>query len=79
MTRNEIIVGLDDSPSGRAALSWAVRQAVLADSLLRAIHVLDWPYGAAADSGVNASQPSHDEIDEKQRTRNWSDQSATIA
>jgi hypothetical protein len=37
MTRNEIIVGLDDSPSGRAALSWAARQAVLAESLLRAI------------------------------------------
>jgi hypothetical protein len=37
MTRNEIIVGLDDSPSGRAALSWAARQAVLGESLLRAI------------------------------------------
>jgi nucleotide-binding universal stress UspA family protein len=68
MTRNEIIVGLDDSPSGRAALSWAARQAVLADSLLRAIHVLDWPYGVATDSGVNASQRSHDEIDESYRS-----------
>jgi nucleotide-binding universal stress UspA family protein len=68
MTRNEIIVGLDDSPSGRAALIWAARQAVLADSLLRAIHVLDWPYGVATDPEVNPSQPSHDEIDESYRS-----------
>jgi hypothetical protein len=60
MTRNEINVGLDDSPSGRAALSWAARQAVLAESLLRAIHVLDWPCGVATDPEVNMSQPSQD-------------------
>ncbi|HEU4909536.1 MAG TPA: universal stress protein [Propionibacteriaceae bacterium] len=67
MTRNEIIVGLDDSPSGRAALRWAARQAVLAGSLLRAIHVLDWPYGSATDPEGNTSQPSHAEIDESYR------------
>ena len=68
MTRNEINVGLDDSPSGRAALSWAARQAVLAESLLRAIHVLDWPYGLATDPEVNMSQPSQDEIDDSYRS-----------
>jgi nucleotide-binding universal stress UspA family protein len=40
MTRNQIIVGLDDSPSGRAALRWATQHALLAGSVLRAIHVL---------------------------------------
>jgi nucleotide-binding universal stress UspA family protein len=68
MTRNEIIVGLDDSPSSRAALRWAARQAVLAETPLRAIHVLDWPYGLAADPEANTTQPSHDEIDESYRS-----------
>jgi nucleotide-binding universal stress UspA family protein len=46
MTRNEIVVGLDDSPSGKAALSWAAEQAIRTHTVLRAVHVLDWPYGA---------------------------------
>ena len=29
MTRNHIIVGLDDSPSGRATLRWATQHALL--------------------------------------------------
>ena len=41
MTRDHIIVGLDDSPSGRAVLRWAAQHALLAGSVLRAIHVLD--------------------------------------
>lgn len=45
MTRNEIVVGLDDSPSGKAALCWAAEQAIRTHTILRAIHVLDWPYG----------------------------------
>ena len=28
MIRSEIVVGLDDSPSGRAALCWAAEQAI---------------------------------------------------
>jgi nucleotide-binding universal stress UspA family protein len=51
MTRNEIVVGLDDSPSGKAALSWAAEYAMRTQTVLRAVHVLDWPYGpSAADS-----------------------------
>jgi nucleotide-binding universal stress UspA family protein len=46
MTRNEIVVGLDDSPSGKAALSWAAEHAIRTQTVLRAVHVLDWPYGA---------------------------------
>jgi nucleotide-binding universal stress UspA family protein len=45
MTQNEIIVGLDDSPSGKAALRWAADQAIRRQAVLRAIHVLGWPYG----------------------------------
>src|SRR5688572_2416465 len=45
MTHNEIVVGLDDSPSGRAALRWAADQAIRRQAVLRAIHVLGWPYG----------------------------------
>ncbi len=40
-----IVVGLDESPSSRAALEWAASQARLTGSVLRAVHVLDWPYG----------------------------------
>jgi nucleotide-binding universal stress UspA family protein len=47
MTRNEIVVGLDDSPSSKAALSWAAEQAIRTHTVLRAVHALDWPYGAA--------------------------------
>jgi nucleotide-binding universal stress UspA family protein len=53
MTRNEIVVGLDDSPSSKAALSWAAEQAIRTHTVLRAVHVLGWPYGpnAAASPG----------------------------
>ncbi len=41
--RDEIVVGLDDSPSSKAALSWAAEQARNVGAVLRAVHVLDWP------------------------------------
>ena len=53
MTQNEIVVGLDDSPSGQAALRWAADQAIRRQAVLRAIHVLDWPYGPR-DTTFNA-------------------------
>ena len=46
--RNEIVVGLDDSPSGKAALDWAAEQATSVGAPLRAVHVLDWPYGLSS-------------------------------
>jgi nucleotide-binding universal stress UspA family protein len=58
--RNEIIVGLDDSPSGRAALRWAGQHALQAGPRLRAIHVLDWPYSfSSAPPGVDATPNPH--------------------
>jgi nucleotide-binding universal stress UspA family protein len=45
MTSHSIVVGLDESASSRAALAWAANYAKLTGSVLRAVHVLDWPYG----------------------------------
>jgi len=45
MTSHSIVVGLDESASSRAALAWAATYAKLTGSVLRAVHVLDWPYG----------------------------------
>ena len=42
MINNEIVVGFDVSPSARAALEWAARQARSTGWTLRALHVLDW-------------------------------------
>ena len=67
MTRNHIVVGLDDSPSGRAALRWAAQHALLAGSVLRAIHVLDWPYSSATPS-VDITPATMDEIESAYRT-----------
>ena len=41
----EVLVGLDDSPSGTAALSWAAAWARRSGARLRAVHVLGWPMG----------------------------------
>ena len=49
MTENEIVVGIDESPSARAALRWAAEQAERTESPLRAVHVLDRPLGTDPD------------------------------
>jgi Universal stress protein family len=53
MTLNEIVVGLDDSPSAEVALRWGAEQAIRRQTVLRAIHVFDWPYGSS-DTTVDA-------------------------
>ena len=73
MSNRAIVVGLDESPSGRAALQWAAEQAKLTGSVLRAIHVLDWPYGLD-DADVTASGSlhrilTHDQIEDLYRGR----------
>jgi nucleotide-binding universal stress UspA family protein len=45
---NKIVVGLDSSPSGKAALIWAAEQARSLGTTLRAVHALDWPYGLSS-------------------------------
>jgi nucleotide-binding universal stress UspA family protein len=39
MSTTEIVVGLEDSPSARAALRWAARHARITRSVLRGVHV----------------------------------------
>jgi nucleotide-binding universal stress UspA family protein len=63
--RNEIVVGLDDSPSSKTALSWAAEQATSVGAVLRAVHVLDWPYGldsAGFPASVDFMDLSHAEL-----------------
>ena len=43
MTADEIIVGIDDSPSARAALRWATVYAQSTGSALRTLRVVEWP------------------------------------
>src|SRR5512132_990330 len=43
MTAEEILVGIDDSPSARAAIRWAADYARSIGSTLRAIHVIRMP------------------------------------
>jgi nucleotide-binding universal stress UspA family protein len=74
MTNATIVVGLDESPSSRAALHWAAEYAKLTRSVLRAIHVLDWPYGLdeadVVPPGVAGGRLlMHDEIETLYRGR----------
>jgi hypothetical protein len=63
MSCNVIIVGLDDSPSSRAALRWAAQNALRGGTPLRAIHVLDLPNGMSSVGWVNIPRLTQDEIE----------------
>lgn len=65
----EVVVGLDDSPSGVAALSWAATWARQSGGRLRAVHVLGWPMGyVPEDYPAPAQRPlSHQEVEREYR------------
>jgi nucleotide-binding universal stress UspA family protein len=68
--RNEIIVGLDGSPSSKSALDWAAEQARSVGAVLRAVHVLDWPYGlgpAGFPAPANFMDVSSEELEDSYR------------
>jgi nucleotide-binding universal stress UspA family protein len=68
--KNEIVVGLDDSPSSKAALDWAAEQARGVGTVLRAVHVLDWPYGlssAGFPAPADFKELTHEEIEDSYR------------
>ena len=71
MTRNEIVVGLDESPSARAALHWAASQARLLQCVLRAIHVIEQPtgYGAEYHTFLAMAYTFDAEVDDAYRSR----------
>lgn len=61
--RNEVVVGLDGSPSARAALHWAVRYARFTFTDLRAVHDLPCTVDAslawaAAVAGIAGPVPT---------------------
>ena len=67
--RPEIVVGLDESDSARAALRWAADEAVRTASGLRAVHALSWPFGAEHTLPEDAVRSlSFDDIDELYRS-----------
>ena len=51
-----ILVGLDDTPTARAALRWAARQARLTGATVRAVHVIDWPIGIEAFGSMEVGE-----------------------
>lgn len=51
-----IVVGLDDTPTARAALRWAARQARLTGAAVRAVHVIDWPIGIEAFGSIEVGE-----------------------
>jgi nucleotide-binding universal stress UspA family protein len=68
--RNEIVVGLDDSPSSKAALNWAAEQAKSLGAGLRAVHALDWPYGLSSTgfpAPIDYMNVSREEIEDSYR------------
>ena len=69
MSTHEIVVGLDDSRSARAALRWASDHARRTGVVLRAVHALSWPYGVASpDLDSEAERHlSFDEVDARYR------------
>jgi nucleotide-binding universal stress UspA family protein len=52
--RNEIVVGLDDSPSSELALQWAAQHAKSTDAVLRAIHVFTTELGDTYRQAITA-------------------------
>ncbi|MDN5760997.1 MAG: universal stress protein [Microlunatus sp.] len=55
MARAEVVVGLDNSMSARAALRWAARQARLTGAVLRAVTIVDWSDYLSAEAGPPVS------------------------
>jgi nucleotide-binding universal stress UspA family protein len=53
---HRIVVGLDDTPTARAALRWAARQARLTGATVHAVHVIDWPIGIEAFGSMEVGE-----------------------
>jgi nucleotide-binding universal stress UspA family protein len=66
---NEIVVGLDDSPSSKAALQWAAQHAKSTGTVLRAVHALGRPYGLAAPDIPLSVEPTEPTPGEPPDTR----------
>ena len=70
--RDEIVVGLDDSPSSKAALTWAAELAKNVGAVVRAVHALDWPIGLTAagfPAPVDFMEMSRAELEDSYRQK----------
>jgi nucleotide-binding universal stress UspA family protein len=59
MSASRIVVGIDDTPTARAALRWAAQQARIIGATVRAVHVIDWPIGIEAYGSVELDEDGH--------------------
>jgi nucleotide-binding universal stress UspA family protein len=59
MSASRIVVGIDDTPTARAALRWAAQQARIIGAIVRAVHVIDWPIGIEAYGSVELDEAGH--------------------
>ncbi|CAN5740794.1 universal stress protein [soil metagenome] len=57
----EIVVGVDDSPGGRAALRWAAQEAGRVGSILRAVHAWEAPVAPGVEVLGVAWDPAFDD------------------
>ncbi len=66
MNEREILVGLNEGPSSRAALRWAAGLARRTGGTVRAVHALSWPFGP---DGATSAVPdgSHEALDVRYR------------
>jgi len=69
MSTNTIVVGIDETPAGAAALSWAAREAELRDAELKIVHV--WQIDAAvAMAGAEVPWMAY-ETDARSNAARW--------
>ena len=71
-SRNEIVVGIDDSPESAAALRWAAEQSKASGTPLRLIHT--WQLSAAASAAVISGAAEYLEAasaDARARATRW--------
>ncbi len=55
MRTGQVVVGLNESPSGTAALQRAAHRAKAPDSDLRAVHIFERPFGRSCSRAAPAS------------------------
>ena len=65
MSEHEILVGLNEGPSSRAALRWAAAFALRTGGTVRAVHALSWPFGPESTSAFQDG--SHETLDVRYR------------
>jgi nucleotide-binding universal stress UspA family protein len=66
MSEREILVGLNEGPSSRAALRWAAGLARRTGATVRALHALSWPF-SPDDSTSAVPDGSHEVLDARYR------------